>query len=82
MSGTVNENVSSEHDETYKTNLRVAAEMFEKEGIMGLIEPINPYSVKNYYMNSYDKGKQYFMSFLMINLLRHMLHLCSGVKNI
>lgn len=58
MSGTVNGTPTQENDEAYESNLRLAVNLLEKEGILGLIEPINGYSVPNYYMNSYDKGKR------------------------
>lgn len=48
---------SKENDVVYEKNLRLAAKSFEKENILGLIEPINNYSVQNYYLNDYDKGK-------------------------
>lgn len=57
MSGVV-EKVTDEHCQVYEKNIRLAASMLEKENMMGLIEPINPYSVPFYFMNSYDRGKQ------------------------
>lgn len=55
MSGKV-ENPTNEHDFTYENNIKYAVGVLEKEGILGVIEPINKYSVPNYYMNSYDKA--------------------------
>ncbi|KDR18001.1 putative hydroxypyruvate isomerase isoform X2 [Zootermopsis nevadensis] len=55
MSGAV-EKVDEENVKTYEKNIKHAASLFEKENILGLIEPINPYSVPNYYMNSFHKG--------------------------
>ena len=55
MSGTV-EKVEDAHDNTYFKNIKKAANLFEKENIIGLIEPINQYSVPKYYMNSFEKG--------------------------
>ncbi|XP_057651332.1 putative hydroxypyruvate isomerase [Diorhabda carinulata] len=55
MSGKVDENKNA-HDILYESNLRYAAKMLEKENLIGLIEPINKYSIPNYYMNSYDKA--------------------------
>lgn len=37
-------------------NLQFAAEQLESTGIIGLIEPINNYSLPGYYLNCYDKG--------------------------
>ena len=45
-----------EIDERFKENLLYAANLMEKEGITGLIEPISPAAVKDYYMNSFAKG--------------------------
>ncbi|CAH2012075.1 unnamed protein product [Acanthoscelides obtectus] len=56
MAGKVNGQISPKHDSVYLDNLKYAAKILEKENILGLIEPINPYSVPNYYMNSYDKA--------------------------
>lgn len=36
--------------------MQYAAEKLESTGIIGLIEPINNYSVPGYYLSSYDKG--------------------------
>lgn len=38
----------------YIANLRFAAERLLEEGILGLIEPINRYSVPGYYLNSFE----------------------------
>lgn len=55
MSGAV-ETVNEANVETYEKNIKHAASVFEKENIIGLIEPINPYSVPKYYMNNFHKG--------------------------
>nr|CAD7606518.1 unnamed protein product [Timema genevievae] len=55
MAGTVNE-PTEEHAKVYEDNLRFASKQLENEGIVGLIEPINCYSVPKYYLNSYEKG--------------------------
>ncbi|XP_047101930.1 putative hydroxypyruvate isomerase isoform X2 [Schistocerca piceifrons] len=55
MSGNA-KNPSSVNDDIYEKNIKYAASLFEKEGIVGLIEPINPHSVPNYYMNNFSKG--------------------------
>lgn len=47
------------NDTVYESNLRFAVERFQAEGILGIIEPINNYSVPNYYLNSFDKGKKF-----------------------
>lgn len=55
MSGKVIKKSKSNY-ETYEANLRYAESKFQSEGIIGLIEPINKYSVPDYFMSSYDKG--------------------------
>lgn len=55
MSGKVNK-VTTVNDDVYVKNLLYALQKFEKEGILGLIEPINNITVPNYYMNSFQKG--------------------------
>ena len=57
MSGAV-ETVNEINVETYEKNIKRAASVFEKENIIGLIEPINPYSVPKYYMNNFHKGSK------------------------
>lgn len=57
MAGKINGEQTKDNDDAYESNLRFAVELLEKENILGLIEPINSYSVPNYYMNSYEKGK-------------------------
>lgn len=44
------------NDTVFEKNLSYAAEQFQKEGIVGLIEPINNYSAPNYYMNNFQKA--------------------------
>lgn len=43
--------------DVYRDNLEYAAEVFEKKGIVGLIEPISNTVVPNYFMNSFTRGK-------------------------
>ena len=40
--------------EVLKSNLKLAIPMLEKSGVTGLIEPINPYWVPNYFLNDFD----------------------------
>lgn len=58
MSGKVNQ-ISTTNDSTYLNNLLYAVEKFEKEKIIGVIEPINNITVPDYYMNSFQKGISY-----------------------
>ena len=59
MSGVV-EKETPQHMETYINNLKQAVEMLKENNIIGLIEPINNYSVPNYFLNNYEKGKYYY----------------------
>ncbi|XP_059219379.1 putative hydroxypyruvate isomerase [Stomoxys calcitrans] len=54
MSGLVKTSSREEHLATYVANLKYAAGVLEKENIVGVIEPINQYSVPSYFMNCYD----------------------------
>ena len=44
--------------ETFKSNLEAALPLLKAAGVVGLIEPINPYSVPNYNMDSYEDAVQ------------------------
>ena len=65
MSGKV-DMLTKGNDEVYERNLRYAVRKFEAAEIVGLIEPINPYTVPNYYMNSLEKGKNTQISIFQI----------------
>ncbi|XP_036321805.1 putative hydroxypyruvate isomerase [Rhagoletis pomonella] len=45
---------ATDHLNVYKNNLKYASEVLEKEGIVGLIEPINRIALPTYFMNSYE----------------------------
>jgi hydroxypyruvate isomerase len=51
MSGKV-ESPTAANDAVYEKNLLYAIEQCQKEDIVVVIEPINNYSVPNYYMNN------------------------------
>ena len=55
MAGKV-ENPTSANDTVYEDNLRYAVSRFASEGIVGLIEPINSFTVPNYYLNNFQRG--------------------------
>ena len=40
-----------------RNNLAKAIPLLKAEDIVGLIEPINPYSLPNYYLNDFELGK-------------------------
>lgn len=56
MSGRIEGEVTEANDKAYINNLKYATQLLEKENLVGLIEPINKYSVPKYYMNSYEKA--------------------------
>ena len=53
MSGRVNDDIQG-NVQVLKDNLKKALPMLQKAGIIGLIEPINPYWVPNYFLNDFD----------------------------
>lgn len=50
------ENPTSQHWDTYEKNLKYAADVLKNENIVGVIEPINQYSVPNYFLSDFHKG--------------------------
>lgn len=65
MSGKV-ETPTTANDVTYEKNLLYAIEKCQKEDIIVVIEPINNYSVQNYYMNNFQKGTKLNLYHLII----------------
>jgi len=53
MSGKLEHAPTKEHHETFHSNLVYAAKVLEKENIVGVIEPINGYSVPGYFLNDF-----------------------------
>ncbi|XP_058813316.1 putative hydroxypyruvate isomerase [Topomyia yanbarensis] len=56
MAGKLAGPATAQHDTTYLKNLRTAASLLEKNNILGVIEPINKYSVPGYYLACYEKA--------------------------
>lgn len=56
MSGKLKNEPNEANDAVYRNNIHYANKILEAENILCVIEPINKYSVPNYYLNSYDKG--------------------------
>ena len=44
-------------EKTLRENLKDSIAILEEAKIVGLIEPINPYSVPGYFLNDFDMGK-------------------------
>ncbi|XP_001654840.2 putative hydroxypyruvate isomerase [Aedes aegypti] len=56
MAGKINGPPTAQHDATYLNNLKTAAAILEKNNLLGVIEPINQYSVPGYYLSCYEKA--------------------------
>ena len=54
MSGVQNDCMGSEI--VLKENLSKAIPLLKEAGVVGLIEPINPYTMPNYFLNNYELG--------------------------
>lgn len=83
MSGKVNQ-ANTVNDNVYLNNLSYAAEKFQKENIVGLIEPINNITVPNYYMNSFQQGLQVVKTINSPNLkllfdVFHLQQICGNI---
>jgi len=50
----------------YEKNILYAIDKCQKEDITVVIEPINKYSVADYYMNDFQKGISLFIMFYLI----------------
>lgn len=59
MAGVVNKGNHADCEKVYVKNLTKAAEMFEKENIIGVIEPLCKEVKPNYFLDSYAQGKKY-----------------------
>ncbi|XP_076028845.1 hydroxypyruvate isomerase-like protein Gip isoform X2 [Oratosquilla oratoria] len=71
---------------TFEANLRHAASRFEAEGLVGLIEPINPVSIPGYILNDYqtaiDLLKKVDSSHLRLQLdIFHLQMITGNVTN-
>lgn len=67
MSGIV-PNRTEENQQVFLSNLRNIIPQLESNGILGVIEPINAYSVPNYYLNNYDEALDVIKSMNSRNL--------------
>lgn len=54
MSGKLDHAPTKAHHETFLSNLKYAASHLEQENIVGVIEPINPYSVPGYFLGDFS----------------------------
>jgi hydroxypyruvate isomerase len=59
MSGKIdNGTPTNAHRETFKANLKYAATQLEQADIIGVLEPINHYSIPGYFLNDYKFALQ------------------------
>ena len=60
-----------------KSNLTIAIPILEKAGVVGLIEPINPYWVPHYFLNDFDIAQDIIteISHPNIRLMLDIFHL-------
>lgn len=56
MAGKLTGLAKEDNDAIYRKNIEYAARILAGENLLCVIEPINKYSVPNYYLNSYNKG--------------------------
>ncbi|KAG5307849.1 HYI isomerase, partial [Pseudoatta argentina] len=83
MSGKV-EAPTAANDMIYEKNLLYAIEKCQKEDIVVVIEPINNYSVPNYYMNNFQKGLDLVKKinnahFKLLMDIFHLQHCCGNI---
>ena len=60
MSGLSNSTDGIANEDTLRKNLAVAVPLLEEAKVVGLIEPINGYSVPAYFLNSFELGKSFW----------------------
>lgn len=86
MAGKLTEKPRSEHLKTYISNLKYSAKILEENNIVGLIEPINKYSLPNYFLDSYDVAVAVLKEVnspnlkLMVDVF-HLQHINGNVTN-
>lgn len=86
MSGKLEQASTEEHRETFLMNLKYAAKKLESEDIIGVIEPINNYSLPGYFLNDYKYAMSVIESIgsknlkLMIDVF-HMQMICGNISN-
>lgn len=59
MSGVKNCSDGIANEDTIMKNLAAAIPLLEEANVVGLIEPINSYSVPDYFLNSFELGKSF-----------------------
>lgn len=86
MAGKLTDKPRAEHFKTYVNNLKYASKVLEENNIVGVIEPINKYSLPDYFLDNYDTAidvlKQVNSSHvrLMVDVF-HLQHIQGNVTN-
>lgn len=63
--------------DTYENNLKYAADVLKTENLLGVIEPINQYSVPQYFLSDFNKGNYESQVLMFRGSLRSAI-LCVG----
>lgn len=63
------ENATAQNWQTYENNLKYAAGVLKSENLLGVIEPINQYSVPNYFLSDFKKGRLWLIQLLRLLVL-------------
>lgn len=76
------QNATSQNWETYEKNLKYAADVLKNENLLGVIEPINQYSVPNYFLSDFNKGMnhKHLLSTLLVFIV--LIHIAFPTINI
>uniref|UniRef100_A0A336MKW6 Putative hydroxypyruvate isomerase n=1 Tax=Culicoides sonorensis TaxID=179676 RepID=A0A336MKW6_CULSO len=86
MAGKHTEPTDEKNNAFYLANLRAAALLLHEENLMGVIEPINKYSVPGYFLNCYEKAIHTIKTVNQPNLrlmvdLFHLQHIRGDITN-
>jgi len=73
-------------EKTYLDNLQYAADEMAKENMICVIEPVNPISAPNYFLNSFDQAIRYINTLQRSNLkleldIFHLQIICGNLTN-
>ncbi|XP_050042272.1 putative hydroxypyruvate isomerase isoform X1 [Dermacentor andersoni] len=84
MAGITGTDHSSVIEETYLTNLMKAAELLEKEGIVGVIEPLCKAVKPGYFLSNYEQAARYVaqINHKNLRLLLDIFHLQMSSGNL
>lgn len=86
MAGKLTDKSRSEHLKTYINNLKYASKILEENNIIGLIEPINKYSLPHYFLDNYEVAIEVLKEVnssnvkLMMDVF-HLQHINGNVTN-